>query len=84
MKWSLKIIKFRVIRMINKSLGLSDLVLYFNAMDIYSNYPLSRHPRYPPDFSFVRNKLLLVVYKVYAVRNHHPPARFIVTMYLKL
>ena len=34
----------------------------------------------PPAFSFVHNYLQ---YKVYSVRNRHPPAGFIVPMYFK-
>jgi len=53
---------------------------FISIEDKYSKTPLSRHPRLPPDFSFVRNKLL---YKVYAVRHRHPPTVFNVPMYLK-
>jgi len=57
----------------------------FTNSSCYSHPPLShlliyRPPRLPPAVSFVRNKLL---YKVYAVRHRHPPAGFIVPMYLE-
>ena len=45
-----------------------------------SRPPVSRNPRLPPGFSFVRNRLL---YKVYAIRHRHPPTVFNVPMYLK-